>query len=992
MANSSLKAVVASIGLLAVVSFTSKAARPTQSNTARHVSLTLHEGTNMAAALSPDGRTLAIDLLGCLWTLPIDGGTAHQISDELGDIRQPAWSPDGKWIAFQSYRDGGWHIWTVAPDGSNLKQRTFGPFDHREPHWSPDGTRIALSSDESGNYDIWELTLANGSLRQLTRNPANDSMPAWSPDGKEIAFASDRPDSPGVWAVDGDGRERLVQRANGAVNAPSWSPDGKVLFNVVTATQSRLMLGDQTLSASEDVFPFRAQWLTASKFLYTADGKIRIRTLNSATPQTVEFSAAVQFDRAAFTPRRPDFDSNSAHRVLGIMNPAISPDAKQVAFSALGDLWIMPIGGKPQRITNDPYIDKDPVWSADGKSLAYASDRSGSMDLWLRDLQTGQDRRITDLPDSEYAPAFSPDGTRLAFLNQSGEIHTVNLRSGETQKVHNGLFQPGRPTWSPDSKTILFTALQPYSSRFREGTSQMVAVSLDEQRDRIIVPVPHHSIGMREADGPVWSPDGTQMAFDLDGALAVLPVSSKGDPLGPPRRLTNEPADSPSWSGDSRHILFQSLDKLKLASLDDGSIREIPVDLSWTPKQPAGRKVVHAGALFDGKSATLRSNVDIVIEGHRIVDVQPHRPDLHTGEVIDASGLTVMPGLIEIHSHLSKEYGEKLGRIWLSYGITSVRNPAGNPYESAEDREAYSAGARIGPRYFGTGYPFDGTRIYYAGGMGLEAGSQVDVELARSRVMGYDLIKTYVRFSDMLQKRVIEFAHQNGMPVTSHELYPAVAFGADGVEHIRGTSRRGYSPKVSALNVSYQDVIDLLAQSGMTLTPTINIQGGAFALVAARTPEIMNDARLQALFPPGVVQTARTNVQRAAQGPDRAEREAMLKPLGDTVLKVTRAGGHVIAGTDSPINPYALSLLIEIEHYVDGGLTPFQALRTATINSAEALGAGADLGTIEVGKLADLVAVEGNPLQNIRNIQKTRITIRNGEVFRQADLLAGPRN
>jgi imidazolonepropionase-like amidohydrolase len=595
------------------------------------------------------------------------------------------------------------------------------------------------------------------------------------------------------------------------------------------------------------------------------------------------------------------------------------------------------------------------------------------------------------LPDAEYAPAFSPDGTRVAFLYQAGEVYTVNLQSSETQKVHNAVFQPGRPTWSPDSKTVLISALQPYSTRFREGTSQMLAIALDEQRDHYIVPVPHHSVGLREGDGPIWSPDGTKMAFAMDGALAVMPVTSKGEPAGLPRRLTNDPADSLSWTGDSRQILYLSMDKLKLASIDDGQVREIPVDLSWSPKMPAGRKVIHAGSLFDGKTSALRTNVDIVIEGHRIASIQPHRSDLHTGAVVDASGLTVMPGLIEIHSHLSKEFGEKLGRIWLAYGITTVRNPAGKPYEAAEDRESFESGVRAGPRLFATGYPFDGTRIYYSGGVGLEAGSQVDIELERSRILGYDLIKTYVRLSDILQKRVINFAHQNGMPVTSHELYPAVAFGADGVEHIRGTSRRGYSPKVSALNVSYRDVIDLLAQSGMTITPTINIQGGAFALVAARTPEILDDPRFTSLYPPNVVQTARTNVQQARQAPARAEREAALKPLGETVLKVTQAGGRVVAGTDAPINPYALSLLIEIEHYVDGGLTPFQALQTATINSAEALGAGADLGSIEVGKLADLVAVEGNPLQNIRDIQKTRITVRNGDVFRQSELLAGPR-
>src|SRR5438876_1723850 len=132
--------------------------------------------------------------------------------------------------------------------------------------------------------------------------------------------------------------------------------------------------------------------------------------------------------------------------------------------------------------------------------------------------------------------------------------------------------------------------------------------------------------------------------------------------------------------------------------------------------------------------------------------------------------------------------------------------------------------------------------------MSVDGGPQLEKEVDRARDLGYDLVKTYVRLPDNLQQRVIDLAHQRGLPVTSHELYPAVAFGADGVEHIRGTSRRGYSPKVSALNESYRDVIDLLAQSGMTITPTINIQGQAFALVASRTPDVVDDPRITNLF------------------------------------------------------------------------------------------------------------------------------------------------
>jgi Tol biopolymer transport system component len=162
--------------------------------TPAHLDVTVHEGTSMAVAVSPDGATLAIDLQGSIWTLPAGGGTATRITDIYNDARQPSWSPDGKWIAFFAYRDGGYDLWAIAPDGTHQHKLTWGAFDDREPIWSHDGKRIAFSSDRGNplgsDYNIWMLDVGSGDLRQLTKNAADDYMPTWSPDDQEIAFTS----------------------------------------------------------------------------------------------------------------------------------------------------------------------------------------------------------------------------------------------------------------------------------------------------------------------------------------------------------------------------------------------------------------------------------------------------------------------------------------------------------------------------------------------------------------------------------------------------------------------------------------------------------------------------------------------------------------------------------------------------------------------------------------------------------------------------------
>lgn len=962
--------------------------------------VTLDEGTNVTATVSPDRQSIIMDLQGVLWRLPAGGGTATRVTKSLLEPARPDWSPRGDLVAFQAYAGGTFHIWTMKPDGSELRQLTSGHGDHRDPSFSPDGTRIAFSSDRAfeGSFDIWVVDVATGALQRVTAdNTLEEFEPAWSPDGASLAFVSGTSaNGVRIESISGTGtRATLVSAPAGArLNSPSWSRDGQKLAYVqFLSNKSQLMVSGKPVASNTDVFPFPARWLSANELLYTADGKILVADIASGNAHAVPFQATVKLNRPSYQRKSFDFDARRQREARGIVGPALSPNGQHIAFQALNQIWVADMRGRPRQLTRDSYYKSDPAWSPDGRKLAYSSDKAGTPDIYVLDLASGNEQRVTSLPGAEVSAAWSPDGSTIAFQDQTGATHTVVLSTGAVRRVIPSLFAPGKPSWAANGNTIAVAALKPYTRRFREGTSQILTADVASGALTYWQPAPFKSISTRGEDGPVYSPDGSAVAFVMESVLWVMPVDGNGHPAGQAVRITSEPTDAPTWSGDSQRLLYLSNGKLRIVARDGGRPRTVDLDLQWRQDKPSGKTVIHAGRFWDGRGPALQSNVDITIVDNRIVSVEPHRrrprggPFDRNERFIDASQKTVMPGLWEAHTHewiSGKFFGARLGRLWLAYGVTSLQSVGDPVYRAVETREAYASSQRVGPRFFASGEAIDGERVYYNFMRPVTGGDrQLAVEMSRAHALDYDMVKTYVRLSHAEQAKSVRYAHEAmGVWAASHYMLPGMAFGMDGMTHISATTRLGYAYTRSAAGVSYRDVTDLFVQSGMfAISTTFN------SSLYAEDPAMVDDPRLTILNPSWEQAALRAKRDNAVATDQTISLDRLQKEQA-TVATILRGGGTVLAGTDSPIDNPATALHLNLRAQVKFGLRPWEALQTATLLPARKFGVARDLGTLEPGKLADLLLISGNPLENIADAANVHAVMKNGRLYAIDELVA----
>jgi len=990
------------------------------------VSFETSEGTWLDLDVSPDGRQVAFSMLGDIYLLPIGGGQARRITSGAAWDIQPRFSPDGREIAYTSDRGGGNNLWRMKSDGSGATAVSKEDFRLlNNPAWTPDGQFIVgrkhfTSQRSLGAGELWLFHRDGGAGLQLTKRK-NDQQdqgePAFSPDGRYIYFSEDV--SPGgnfqynrnvhgiIYAIRRLDRETgeiesVVNSAGGAVR-PQPSPDGKSLaFVKRVRDKSVLHLLDLASGEVRPVWdglshdqqeawavfgPYpNFDWTPDSKAVVIwAEGKLWKVDMASGTPANIPFTAqvsqtvlpALKFDYTLetdrFTPKM-------------IRDVATSPDGRTLVFHAVGQLWTKALpGGTPQRLTADAAnFEYQPAFSPDGRKLLYTTWSDETMGAIRElDLASGQSRSLTTEPGFYYGPRHSPDGSRVVYSRQGGSGLTGSLWSGTrgvfvmpaaggkaTQVAGNG----SDPQFSADGSRVFYLTGGGLEKK-------LMSAGLNGEQPREV-------FNLKYVSHVAISPDGKSVAFTelFNGYVAPLPMTGGSIELNkdtkaiPVTRLGTDMGSYLHWSADSKSVHWMVGDRyhsraLSAAKPDAG----VAVGLRLPTDRPddtyalvGGRVVTMRDA--QGSQEVIEDGV-VVVRGEKIVAVGPRgQVAIPAGaRELDVAGKTVLPGIVDVHAHAA-HFGRGVipQQNWayhanLAFGVTTMHDPSATTEFVFSQSELVKAGRMVGPRVFSTG-----TILYGADGdFKAEVKSLDDARshLRRMQANGAFSVKSYNQPRRDQRQQVNQAARELGMLVveeggsTFQHNMTMVVDGVTGVEH---------NIPVAPL---YRDVIELWRQTGVSNVPTLVVNYGG--LNAEKywyaKDNLWENERLQQFFPRNSLDASTI---RRETGPewdyyhiDVAKAAKQLRDAGVPIL----VGGH---GQLQGLAPHW-----EIWSLVQGGFSNWEALRAGTIDGAGYIGLDGEIGSLEAGKRADIMVVDGNPLEDIRQSANTTHVMVNGRLF-----------
>jgi imidazolonepropionase-like amidohydrolase/Tol biopolymer transport system component len=1013
-----------------------------QGMTLRQVPIDTAEGSWMNVDVSPDGRTIAFDLLGDIYTMPIGGGTPTRVAEGLAFEHQPRFSPDGRRIAFVSDRAGGDNVWIMNLDGSDKRQVTKEDFRLlNQPSWSPDGRFIVAKKHFTtgrslGTGEVWMYHVSGGGGVQMVKRVSEQHQkelgePIFAPDGKSVFFT--RNVTPGPifeYAQNSNtdlfhierydletGETTTAAQGPGGSVRPTPSPDGKkIAFVRRERTRSKLYVKDLASGEERKIYDALDQdvqetWAVTGVYpnmAWTPDGRSvvfwaggKIRRVNADGSGAAEIPFRVNDTRVIADALHPKVEVAPDRFTTKIPRWAsVSPDGRQVVFETLGKLWIKPVaGGAPRRLTsgNSDSMEIYPAWSRDGRTIAFVD----WTDQGLGRLRTvgangGTPRDVTQQPGHYSNPAFSPDGRTIVFERGSGGYLTSGQWS-ENPGIYRVAASGGVPVRvAKDGGAPQFGASNDrlFMAMTAQGKRQLVSTDLNGEAKRV------HSTGELVNDFDV-SPDGRFLAFRQNYQAFVMPLmpgtqdvsaDPKGGPM-PVTRVSSEGADFIHWSEGGRKLHW-SLGPTLYTATTDAFFASAPAGENAPKFQPpktgvslamdiAADRPSGTVALTGARIVTMANReggiIDdgvIVVRGDRIVAVGPRASvQIPAGaRTVDLAGKTIIPGLVDAHAHGPQGTdGMVPQQNWsslvnLAMGTTTIHDPSAQASVIFAAAEMQRAGKIVAPRIFSTGEIIYGAK---AAGVYADINSFDDAlaHVRRLKAQGAMSVKNYNQPRREQRQMVVAAAQREGMEVVP-EGGSLFALDVSLIQDGNATVEHNVP-----LNVFYDDLVQLWTQTKVNYTPTLVVTyGGPAGDPYWRShTDVFRHPILTRHIPPATLAADNARREIAPEEDyvdDDSARES--KKLADKGVLVS-IGAH---GQQAGLGPHW-----EMWSFARGGWSPVEALRAGTIDPARSLGYDRDVGSLEVGKLADLVVLDADPTQDIRNTEKVHRVMLGGRMY-----------
>jgi len=1006
---------------------------------ATYVEFTTDEGTWMNLDVSPDGEEIVFDLLGDIYIMPVTGGKATLLRGGPAYEIQPRFSPDGSRISFTSDRGGGDNIWIMNHDGSDAHQVTTEDFRLlNNPAWAPDSNYLAArkhytSTRSLGAGEIWLYHRSGGQgIRLVERmNDQQDlGQPAFSPDGRYIYYSQDvypggmflynKDPNSQIYVINRYDREtgkteRVTGGPGGAIN-PVISPDGSTMaFIRRVRTSTVLYLRDlesglewpvyEELSRDQQeawaIFgPYpNFSWLPDSEHLIIwSGGKIRRINTSTGDAETIPFEAEVN-QRIEDVVKKEVDPAPDTFQSRAIRHAVTSPDGQLLIFNAAGYLWRKELpDGEPQRLTDSGDLEFEPSFSPDGRQLVYVTWSDTEMgSIQMIDLESGsRPVPLTRERGIYREPRFSPDGERILFRREGGNnhqghawttrpgIYTMVLDGGEMERVYP---EGQNARFSHSGERIFYLG---GSALDREYNS----VDLNGQDRRT-----HFT--STYANNFVPSPDNRWIAFNELFNVYVAPMPETGTPVNlhadtdaiPVAQVAEDAGINLHWSQDGRHLHWTLGNRYYSVALEDvfdflngsspesevpvGENSSVPIGLELEADVPSGVVAFTGARIITMNGDEVIENGTLVVEENRISDLgQEGEVDIPAGaHIVSLEGETIVPGFVDVHAHIGNfRHGLSPEQQWeyfanLAYGVTTAHDPSSDSEMIFSQAEMIRSGVMTGPRIFSTG------RILYGAEGDFKAviNSLEDAMAAvrRTQAFGAISVKSYNQPRRDQRQQVLQagrelgvFVFPEGGSTFTHNM-SMILDGHNGIEH---------NVPVYPL---YSDVTRLWEASQTGYTPTLVVNYGTVngEFYWYQNTKVWEKERLLTFTP-------RPQVDARSRHRTMIPEEEYLSghiSTAETANELSEQGVRVNLGSHGQLQGLAAHWELWMLH--QGGMEPLEALRAATLNGARYLGMGDHIGSLELGKLADLIVIDGNPLDDLSVTENVRYTMVNGRLY-----------